>query len=49
MKELKNYKGVIAFLLIMTVLNLIPFENYRPTEYVKGNDEIIDSEVASNI
>lgn len=49
MKNLKNYKGVIIFLFILTVINFMPISRNESTEYVKGNNEVIESEVAVNI
>lgn len=49
MKNLKNYKGVIIFLFILTVINFMPISKNEPTEYVKANNEVIENEVAINI
>lgn len=49
MKTLKNFKGVIAFLLILTIINCIPIERKTTNEYVKGNNENNETEVAAQI
>lgn len=49
MKELKQFKGVIIFFLILTVINFIPLENGRTAEYVQGDNEVHESDVAANI